>query len=100
MEVEFDGLFREGDAKWLTLRQIANVLDKHISTVARWALKGVRGNRLPSRFIGGRRHVHIDDVIKFLNAINGGVERLVTTPAANEEERRQRVNDELVAKGF
>lgn len=37
----------------------------HISTVFRWATSGVRGRRLPSLLIGGRRYVKKSDLEDF-----------------------------------
>ena len=50
-----------------SLKEIAKSLDKHISTVLRWALKGVRGRRLPSFLIGGQRYVNREDLERFLH---------------------------------
>lgn len=43
-----------------------------VSTVWRWTLKGVRGVRLRTVHLGGRRYVLRSDLDAFLAAINGG----------------------------
>lgn len=100
MNGNFEELFGEDDGQWVTLRHVADVLEKHLSTVVRWTVGGVRGHRLPTKFIGGRRHANRADVVAFLNAINGDDEPVAISVSAEEKARRKRVNDELVAKGF
>lgn len=50
----------------LTLNQVAQHLNVHIGTVYRWTLQGVRGKRLRSFLIGGRRYVAVPDLERFL----------------------------------
>ena len=50
----------------LTLKQVAKHLRVHIATVYRWTLRGVRGRRLKSFLVGGRRYVAADDLAQFL----------------------------------
>jgi hypothetical protein len=47
------------DQQLLTLEQAAARLPgrPHVSTVARWTLHGIRGVRLPSIKVGGRRFI-------------------------------------------
>ena len=49
-----------------TLKQVAKHLRVHIATVYRWTLRGVRGRRLKSFLVGGRRYVDADDLVQFL----------------------------------
>jgi excisionase family DNA binding protein len=51
----------------LTVNQVAKRLNVHSGSVYRWTLKGVRGRRLPSFLIGGRRYIAIADLEKFLS---------------------------------
>ena len=39
----------------LTLLEAAHILNVHVGTLHRWALKGVKGNRLSTVIIGGVR---------------------------------------------
>lgn len=50
----------------LTLNQVASRLNVHVATIYRWTLRGVRGRRLPSFLIGGRRYVALPDLEQFL----------------------------------
>ena len=53
--------------KRLTIHEVARQLNVHISTVFRWSFRGVRGRRLKSFLIGGRRYVDADDLTRFLS---------------------------------
>jgi hypothetical protein len=48
--------------------QVAWLLGVHIATVWRWILRGVRGRKLASVMIGGRRYVLQSDLDAFLSA--------------------------------
>lgn len=50
----------------LTLNQVAKRLKVHVATVYRWTCQGVRGKRLRSFLIGGRRYVALSDLENFL----------------------------------
>jgi hypothetical protein len=49
----------------------------HISTIWRWILRGVKGHRLESISVGGRRFTSKESVNRFLESLNCS---LVTTP--------------------
>ena len=53
-----------------SINQIARLLRKHSGTIWRWVLRGVRGHRLRSFHVGGRRYVTRKDLEAFLSAIN------------------------------
>jgi excisionase family DNA binding protein len=50
----------------LTLNEVAKRLKVHTATVYRWTFQGVRGKRLPSFLIGGRRYVALSELEHFL----------------------------------
>lgn len=50
----------------LSLNQVARELQVHVATCWRWALRGVRGRRLQTFMIGGRRYVRRSDLDAFL----------------------------------
>jgi excisionase family DNA binding protein len=50
----------------LTLNEVAKYLKVHVATVHRWIFQGVRGKRLTSFLIGGRRYVALADLEHFL----------------------------------
>lgn len=51
-----------------TLKQVAKDLNVHIASIWRWVLHGVRGHKLPTILIGGRRYVLRQDLEAFLAA--------------------------------
>ncbi|MGA2256156.1 MAG: DUF1580 domain-containing protein [Thermoguttaceae bacterium] len=53
-----------------TMRETATVLDKDVSTIWRFAMKGVRGIRLSTFLIGARRYVLRESILAFLDDIN------------------------------
>ncbi len=55
-----------------TLREVASLLDKHVGTICRSVLRGVRGCKLRAIYVGGRREVRHEDLKTFVNAINSG----------------------------
>ncbi len=54
--------------KRLSMRAVAREADVHITTVWRWTLKGVRGKRLPSFLVGGRRYVLRSELARFMHS--------------------------------
>lgn len=55
-----------------TMAQVARLVGVHICTPWRWHLHGIRGRRLPTVLIGGRRFVLARDLEAFLEAANEG----------------------------
>jgi len=42
----------------------------HLSTLWRWRLKGIKGNRLETLSIGGKRFSSLQAVVRFIDACN------------------------------
>jgi len=61
-----------GQQKYYTLAEIRSLLPgkRHMSTIHRWMQRGVRGIKLPTILIGGRRYVEAESFSKFLQQIN------------------------------
>lgn len=51
---------------------------------AKWSSRGVRGIKMPTVLIGGRRYAAIDDAKAFINKING--ELVCSTPAESHNQ--------------
>lgn len=58
------------DDKRFSISEAARRLGVHTATVWRWTLRGVRGHRLRTVHVGGRRHVLAHDLEQFLIALN------------------------------
>jgi hypothetical protein len=58
------------DADRYSVAQAASRTGVHVSTLHRWHLRGVRGRRLRTVLIGGRRYVLASDLNRFLAEIN------------------------------
>ena len=54
----------------LTPTQVANKLGVHVGTVHRWLYGGVRGRKLNSVLVGGRRRILDQDLSEFLQLGN------------------------------
>ena len=78
----------------LSLSQLAAELHVSVSTCWRWSLKGVRGVKLQTHLVGGRRRVHREDLAAFLAALDGG-----SQPPATDGRHRD-LEDELDAAGL
>jgi len=50
--------------------QIARETDNHVSTVFRWMGRGVRGVKLRSFLVGGKRYIYLADFNDFLRELN------------------------------
>jgi hypothetical protein len=68
----------EQSPKFVSLKQAADFLPgrPHISTIWRWAFKGIRGIKLKTVVAGGRRYTDLESLQSFVAA---------TTAAANGE---------------
>lgn len=66
----------------LSMKEAADLLKVHISTVWRWDQSGVRGHKLPTVVVGGRRFVVRDDLMAFLAKIQTRQEPTDRTKAA------------------
>ena len=72
-----------------------------VASLWRWAIRGVRGVRLATIAIGGRRFVSRDAVNEFLEALNRRTADKAVPPAAGEASARtRRAAATLDAAGF
>lgn len=60
----------------------------HRATVERWRQRGVRGVKLDSQLIGGRRFVSEAALDRFLEAINGDFEQRISSAKRRERVER------------
>jgi Protein of unknown function (DUF1580) len=81
--------------KPLTLAEAARLLPKrpNPATLWRWRTKGVRGVKLETLLIGGRRYVSRVALQQFIDAVTSAASRTEESPAASKpsnETKRQR----------
>ena len=59
----------------------------HVSTLHRWRLRGIKGVKLPTRLIGGRRFVDPDELDQFFQNVTAAADRhpvRIRTPRQRE----------------
>lgn len=66
----------------LTFRDLASRSNVNLSTVWRWATRGVRGVVLESLRIGGKRFTTEEAFVRFANALTRASTRVADTKAA------------------
>jgi Protein of unknown function (DUF1580) len=79
------------DSPRYSLSKVAQAANVHVGTVWRWSLHGVRGRKLPTLLIGGRRYVLAADLEAFL--AGGGEPARPATPRPVDDVRRDEVVD-------
>ena len=60
-------MFAEFREDLISFNQVAQQLRVHLSTIHRWCGTGVRGKKLPTCLLGGRRYVRASDLAAFLD---------------------------------
>lgn len=78
------------DFKLLTFPQASKVLPghPHVSTLHRWRLRGVKGVKLETMLVGGRRFVSRDALAQFVASVTAKAE--AEPPPARTPRQRQR----------
>src|SRR3954451_16053781 len=86
----------------LWLSQAAQELDVSVSTLYRWRLQGVRGHKLPTILIGGRRAVLRADLDEFLARLSQPREdfTLSSSSSTHCKEAAEAAARELKREGF
>lgn len=85
-------------SKRLSMREAASYLDVHICTLWRWALHGVRGRRLRTFLLGGRRYVVLADLEAFAHPDEQGNEAGMLN-RGDDSPRSAIVAAELIQRG-
>lgn len=73
----------------LSMGRAAALVGVHAATIWRWSLHGVRGRRLTTFLVGGRRYVTIEALNSFLNNV------AAVPPQADPTTRAERAGAEL-----
>jgi hypothetical protein len=58
----------------------------HIATLHRWRLRGVKGVKLETVLVGGRRFTSVEAIARFMERLNGGRGSDRMTPARRQKE--------------
>lgn len=82
----------DSDQDRMSVTNLAKSLCVSTATVYRWILRGVRGRKLPSALIGGRRFVSTTDFNKFIDPTQ-------TSTNTNRKERSNIAQQELKLLG-
>lgn len=73
----------------LSITEVAQKLRVHTATVYRWVNSGVKGRRLPTLMIGGRRFVLTSDLEDFVQSDGPKPQRSPTDKSRNMEAQRE-----------
>jgi excisionase family DNA binding protein len=92
------------DKDSLTVREVANAMGMHVSSVWRHILHGIRGHKLRAIRVGGRRRVLRSDLEAFLedlNSVRDEVHREIRREQQEDQVRAaNRVLEALLAEGL
>jgi hypothetical protein len=72
----------------------------HTSTLIRWAMRGLRGVRLETVLVGGRRFTSIEAIERFLARLNEPSAVPVPSVSSSRQKCIARANQQLDAEGF
>jgi hypothetical protein len=83
-----------------TLSQVTRIVpgNPHVATLHRWRLRGVKGVKLETVLVGGRRFTSVEALARFTERLNGGRGSQRITPARRQREIKQ-AEDELAKSG-
>jgi len=59
----------------------------HVSTIFRWALRGIRGVKLETAVVGGRKYTSIEAIDRFIARLSGV--DAAQTPSVAQQRQRQ-----------
>lgn len=85
-------MFEKLNASGKTPTEIAIIVGVHVGTVYRWMFNGVRGKRLQSILVGGRRRILDQHLSEFLQLGN-------QVAAKVDDRRSQQAQDTLASFG-
>ncbi len=90
----------------MPLSQIASQLKSrpHVATLARWTTRGIRGVRLESCLVGGRRCTSLQAVRRFIASTSAAakspLQQQAITSSKSVRTRRQRAAKDLDSRGM
>jgi len=72
----------------------------HCSTLIRWALRGVRGIKLESVVVGGRRFTSVEAIRRFIQRLSGDQRATPSPLVSSPTSAAKFADDELEEQGF
>ena len=72
----------------------------HCSTLIRWALRGVKGIKLETVVVGGRRFTSVEAIRRFIERLSVARGASPSHAAPTPDQGVRRVDDELAREGF
>ena len=72
----------------------------HVSTLIRWALRGVKGVQLDTVVVGGRRFTSLEAIQRFVAQLNTRASVTGTTENSKRQREIDTVKDRLDAEGI
>jgi hypothetical protein len=83
------------DVTWENLESLCDAAKllphrPHVSTLHRWRLRGIRGVRLETCLIGGRRFTSREAIERFMRAVSAEADGGAVAPHARTPTRRER----------
>ena len=91
------------DESICTLAELARRFDVHVSTIHRWRLRGIKGVRLATARIGGRRVTSFEAADRFNEAVTAAADGEPAPRAESDKAREKRlakVEAELARAGI
>lgn len=72
----------------------------HVSTLFRWALRGIKGTKLETVVCGGRRYTSLEAIGRFLAKLNRAPPAPGPPPPPRCQQKNSRVEEELTRLGI
>ena len=72
----------------------------HITTMMRWSLRGIRGIKLETILIGGRRFTSEEAIERFIERLSDTRPGVASQPSTAQLQKDARANEELTRLGF
>ena len=79
------------DAARLPLHKVAALYDVHVCTVHRWRLRGVKGIKLETTRVGGRRYTTAEWLDRFHAAVTAAADGDPSPPPESDTSRQKRL---------
>ena len=72
----------------------------HVSTLIRWSARGIRGIRLETVIVGGRRFTSLEAIHRFLEALNATHAVAPTSITERRKRKNMEIDERLEIEGL